>query len=242
MGDAVSFDLSTVFQAVADAIPDSELLVWRDRRFTYAQTTARVDGVANYLTSVGLGCHTERDGLAGHDSGQDHLGLYLRNGNEYLESMIAAYRARVAPFNVSYRYVEEELVYLLSRLEGDRPGLQRGVRPARRGDPRPAARTCGCSSRSPTSPATRCCPERSTTSRSSAPPAPEQGMPDTDRRRSLRSLHRRHHRNAQGRAVATARHLHLRDGWSPVRQRHGADLLRRDRRAGQRPRRARCRF
>ena len=52
--------------------------------------------------------------LAGHDSGQDHLGLYLRNGNEYLESMIAAYRARVAPFNVSYRYVEEELVYLLS--------------------------------------------------------------------------------------------------------------------------------
>ena len=114
MGDAVSFDLSTVFQAVADAIPDSELLVWRDRRFTYAQTTARVDGVANYLTSVGLGCHTERDGLAGHDSGQDHLGLYLRNGNEYLESMIAAYRARVAPFNVSYRYVEEELVYLLS--------------------------------------------------------------------------------------------------------------------------------
>ena len=114
MGDAVSFDLSTVFQAVADAIPDSELLVWRDRRFTYAQTTARVDGVANYLTSVGLGCHTERDGLAGHDSGQDHLGLYLRNGNEYLESMIAAYRARVAPFNVSYRYVEEELVYLLT--------------------------------------------------------------------------------------------------------------------------------
>ncbi len=99
---------------MADAIPDSELLVWRDLRFTYAQTAARVDGVANYLSSVGLGCHTERDSLAGHDSGQDHIGLYLRNGNEYLESMIAAYRARVAPFNVSYRYVEEELVYLLT--------------------------------------------------------------------------------------------------------------------------------
>ncbi len=50
----------------------------------------------------------------GHESGQDHLGIYLRNGNEYLESMIGAYRARVAPFNVSYRYVEEELVYLLN--------------------------------------------------------------------------------------------------------------------------------
>jgi 3-oxocholest-4-en-26-oate---CoA ligase len=52
--------------------------------------------------------------LAGHESGQDHLGIYLRNGNEYLEAMIGSYRARVAPFNVSYRYVEEELVYLLA--------------------------------------------------------------------------------------------------------------------------------
>ena len=114
VGNAVSFDLSTVFQTVADAIPDTELLVWRDKRFTYAQTAARVGGVANYLAGAGLGCHAERDTLAGHESGQDHLGLYLRNGNEYLEAMIAGYRARVAPFNVSYRYVEEELVYLLA--------------------------------------------------------------------------------------------------------------------------------
>jgi 3-oxocholest-4-en-26-oate---CoA ligase len=113
VGD-VSFNLSSVFKAVADAIPDHELLVWRDKRFTYAQTAARVDGVANYLASAGLGCTTERDALPGHESGQDHIGLYLRNGNEYVESMIAAYRARVAPFNVSYRYVEEELLYLLT--------------------------------------------------------------------------------------------------------------------------------
>src|SRR5262249_37845193 len=41
-------------------------------------------------------------------------GLYLYNGNEYLEGMIGGYKARVAPFNVNYRYVEEELVYLLT--------------------------------------------------------------------------------------------------------------------------------
>ncbi len=113
MGDAVSFDLSTVFQAIARAIPDHTFLTWRDRNFTYAQADHRIDGVAHYLASAGLGCHTERADLAGHASGQDHIGLYLRNGNEYPEAMIAAYRARVAPFNVSYRYVEEELVYLL---------------------------------------------------------------------------------------------------------------------------------
>ncbi|BBY85500.1 acyl-CoA synthetase [Mycolicibacterium tokaiense] len=110
----VSFDLSSVFSTVANTIPEHTALVWRDLRLSYAQINARIDGVAHYLTSVGLGCHTERDRLAGHESGQDHIGLYLRNGNQYLETMVAAYRARVAPFNVSYRYVEDELIYLLN--------------------------------------------------------------------------------------------------------------------------------
>ena len=39
--------------------------------------------------------------------------MYLHNGNEYLESMLGAFKARVAPFNVNYRYVAEELRYLL---------------------------------------------------------------------------------------------------------------------------------
>ena len=53
-------------------------------------------------------------GCATGESGQDHLGIYLYNGNEYLEGMLGAYKARVAPFNVNYRYVDEELVYLLN--------------------------------------------------------------------------------------------------------------------------------
>ena len=104
-------------------LPDHRVLIWRDLRLTYAQMDARIDGVAHYLTSQGLGCHTERTELQPHQSGQDHMGLYLRNGNEYLEAMIAGYRARVAPFNVNYRYVEEELLYLLTD-----PGPRAGVR------------------------------------------------------------------------------------------------------------------
>jgi len=110
----VSFNLSTVFATVADTIPDREVLIWRDQRFTYAQMNSRIDGIAHYLAGCGLGCHTERDQLAGHQSGQDHIGLYLRNGNAYPEAMVAGYRARLAPFNVNYRYVEEELLYLLA--------------------------------------------------------------------------------------------------------------------------------
>jgi len=113
MADA-NFDLSTVFRTVATALPDQTVLIWRGRRLTYAQMDTRIDGVAHYLVAQGLGCHTEREELAGQESGQDHVGLYMRNGNEYLEAMVAGYRARVAPFNVNYRYVEEELLYLLA--------------------------------------------------------------------------------------------------------------------------------
>ncbi len=114
MSSDVSFDLSSVFRTVAQTLPDHEALIWRGQRLTYAQLDARIDGVAHYLVAQGLGCHTERDQLAPHQSGQDHIGLYLRNGNQYLEAMIAGYQARVAPFNVNYRYVEEELLYLLT--------------------------------------------------------------------------------------------------------------------------------
>ena len=111
------FNLSTVFDTVARSVPDAEVMVWRERRLTYAVMNARIDGLAHHLVGQGLGCHTERTpgtGLAGHESGQDHLGIYLRNGNEYLESMVASYRSRVAAFNVNYRYVADELAYLLA--------------------------------------------------------------------------------------------------------------------------------
>src|SRR5690606_15774818 len=58
-------------------------------------------------------CRVERSELAPWESGQDHLALYLYNGHEYLEGMLGAYKARVAPFNVNYRYVAEELLYVL---------------------------------------------------------------------------------------------------------------------------------
>ena len=43
----------------------------------------------------------------------DHVALYLYNGVEYLEGMLAAFKLGAVPINVNYRYVEEELRYLL---------------------------------------------------------------------------------------------------------------------------------
>jgi 3-oxocholest-4-en-26-oate---CoA ligase len=106
--------IAAVHEAIAATRPDEECLVFRDRRYTWAQVTERTRRLANVLHDHGLGCHTERAQLQGHESGQDHLAVYLLNGNEYMECMLGAWKARVAPFNVNYRYVAEELRYLLT--------------------------------------------------------------------------------------------------------------------------------
>ncbi|AHH18084.1 putative long-chain-fatty-acid--CoA ligase [Nocardia nova SH22a] len=100
--------------AAAAALPDRDLVVRGDRRFTYAQIAERSKRLAAYLRDRGLGCRTERSELAGHEVGQDLLGIYAYNGNEYIESTIGSFRARVAPFNVNYRYVGAELRHLLA--------------------------------------------------------------------------------------------------------------------------------
>ena len=81
--------------------------------------------------------------LDGHEVGQDLLGIYAYNGNEYLEGMLGAFRARVAPFNVNYRYVKNELQYLLADSGRRRACLPRDVRAARRRDPARTARSAG---------------------------------------------------------------------------------------------------
>jgi acyl-CoA synthetase (AMP-forming)/AMP-acid ligase II len=113
----MAFNLAEVHEAVAAANPDRPAIVWGDRTWTYAELTDRTRRFANALVERGLGAHTERDQLAGHESGQDHVALYLHNGNEYIEAMLGAFKARTAPFNVNYRYVAEELRYLLDNAQ-----------------------------------------------------------------------------------------------------------------------------
>ena len=130
-----------------------------DRRFTFAQIAERSRRLASYLTEQGLGVRTERRTAGRPRVGPGPPRPSLYNGNEYLEGMVGSYRARVAPFNVNYRYVGEELRYLLSdaapralvyhatlapvlaevladaaRRRGPAPGRRRvGQRPAARG-------------------------------------------------------------------------------------------------------------
>ncbi|MFD0691462.1 AMP-binding protein [Actinomadura fibrosa] len=104
-------DLATLHEAIAAAVPDRECLVWRDRRWTWREVTERTRRLAHVLHDHGLGIGPEASSEP-WESPHDHLALYLHNGPEYLEGLVGAHKARVAPFNVNYRYVDDELAQL----------------------------------------------------------------------------------------------------------------------------------
>ncbi|WP_208027045.1 acyl-CoA synthetase [Rhabdothermincola sediminis] len=106
MAELDTFNLADIWEAVVPRVAEREALVvvgrrpdGSDLRLTYAQLDARANQLAHWMAARGVG------------AGQ-HVGLYLTNGNEYLEAMLAAYKLRAAPINVNYRYVEDELCYL----------------------------------------------------------------------------------------------------------------------------------
>jgi len=107
------FTFTDVADAVAATMPDRPLIMQGERTYTYAEVVERSKRLAAYLHDQGLGCHTERMHLADHEAGQDLLGFCAYNGNEFVEGLLGAFRARVAPFNINFRYVENELQYVL---------------------------------------------------------------------------------------------------------------------------------
>jgi fatty-acyl-CoA synthase len=96
----MEFNLADLFECVADHVPDREALVAGDRRLTYRELDERANRLAHALGAGGVGYG-------------DRVGLYLYNCAEYLETMLACFKIRAVPANINYRYVEDELAYLI---------------------------------------------------------------------------------------------------------------------------------
>ena len=109
----MELDISTITEAIARRRPDAPCLVHAGRTLTWAQTAERTRRLAAVLREAGLGPVDRPAEDPPWVSRHDHVALYLHNGAEYLEGMLGAWKARCAPFNVNYRYVAEELRYLL---------------------------------------------------------------------------------------------------------------------------------
>jgi len=110
-------NLARLHEAISEHFHDRECLVYGDRRFSWGQFTDRTRRLAALFRQHGLGAHQDRSELENWESGQDHIALYLYNCNEYLEGLMGAYKCRAVPFNVNYRYRQEELLYLLQNAQ-----------------------------------------------------------------------------------------------------------------------------
>ena len=99
MTEPKTFNLADLWEAVAERIPDRVAITCAGRDVTYRELDERASALAAVLERHGVGA-------------DDHVGVYLMNGPEYVETMLAAFKIRAVPINVNYRYVSDELRYL----------------------------------------------------------------------------------------------------------------------------------
>jgi 3-oxocholest-4-en-26-oate---CoA ligase len=103
---AMEMHFATVWESIADAIPDlpavshgSTTRTWRD----YDERAARI---ASALTDAGLGAGAK-------------VSLFMYNSNEFMESQFGVFKMRGVPINVNYRYLDDELWYLLDNSDSE---------------------------------------------------------------------------------------------------------------------------
>jgi len=102
----VNWNFGTVFETVADTIPEHTALVQGGRRRSWREFDERASRLAAALRDRGLGPDSK-------------VAFYLYNSNEYVETLLACFKLRAVPANVNYRYTEEELAYLLDNSDAE---------------------------------------------------------------------------------------------------------------------------
>jgi AMP-binding enzyme len=97
---------ATVWESIADAIPEATALVHGTRRVSWSGYDTRAARLAQAFCDAGLQPGSK-------------VGLYLYNSTEYMESQYAGFKMRAVPVNVNYRYLDAELAYLLENADAE---------------------------------------------------------------------------------------------------------------------------
>jgi len=100
----MTMNLADLWEAVADRLPTALALAHGADERSFAAFDDRAARLASALAAQGIGAGAK-------------VALYLYNANEYLEATFAAMKLRAIPVNVNFRYLADELRYLLDNAD-----------------------------------------------------------------------------------------------------------------------------
>lgn len=100
----VATHFGAIWESIADAVPQAIAVAQGSRRVSWSDYDRRAARLAQAFLDAGLGPHAR-------------VGLYLYNSPEYCETNFAALKMRGVPININYRYLDQELAYLLDNAD-----------------------------------------------------------------------------------------------------------------------------
>jgi len=101
-----TWHMANIWEVVSKAVPDSEAIVYEDRRLTWAEYENQAARMAQVFVDSGL-----KPGAK--------VSIYSYNSVEYLVAQFAAFKARLCPVNVNYRYLETELAHVINNSDSE---------------------------------------------------------------------------------------------------------------------------
>ena len=102
----MDFHFASAWERVADAVPDVDAIVMGDQRWTWSAYDDAAARLASAMEAAGVGRGAQ-------------VSLYLHNSPEYLIAQHAAFKHGCGPVNVNYRYLDDELVYLVDNSDSE---------------------------------------------------------------------------------------------------------------------------
>jgi 3-oxocholest-4-en-26-oate---CoA ligase len=101
MRGPTDWNYGDILDAVAEVVPpERPALIWRDAVVTWPEFTARTNNLARAFAGMGL-------------AADDRAAILCHNHPAYMETMAACLKARVLQVNINYRYVADEISYVV---------------------------------------------------------------------------------------------------------------------------------
>jgi len=97
---------ASVWEAISDIVGDAPAISCGDTNRTWSEYENRAARLSAAFVQAGL-------------KPDSKIGIFLYNSNEYLETQFAGFKMRGVPINVNYRYLDDELLYLLDNADAE---------------------------------------------------------------------------------------------------------------------------